>query len=44
MEYSVHDTKNWTNFKVIEFEPKPFEDYDIDIQIEYCGVCGSDVS
>ncbi|KAF9464013.1 NADPH-dependent alcohol dehydrogenase [Collybia nuda] len=41
--YAVHDTKNWTTFELIDFEPKPFEDYDIDIKIEYCGVCGSDV-
>jgi alcohol dehydrogenase (NADP+) len=27
----------------MEFEPKPFEGYDVDIKIEYCGVCGSDL-
>lgn len=27
----------------IQFKPKPFEEYDIDIKIEACGVCGSDV-
>lgn len=26
-----------------QFTPKPFEEYDIDIKIEACGVCGSDV-
>jgi len=26
-----------------QFKPKPFEDRDIDIKIEACGVCGSDV-
>jgi len=41
---SVHDTKNWDKLDVIDFKPKRFEDYDIDIKIEYCGVCGSDVS
>lgn len=40
---SVHDTKHWEQFKVIDFEPKKAEDYDIDIKIEFCGVCGSDV-
>jgi hypothetical protein len=40
---SVHDTKKWHDFKLIEFQPKAFEDYDVDIKIEYCGVCGSDV-
>jgi hypothetical protein len=41
---SVTDTKIWDQLKLIDFEPKKFEDYDIDIKIEYCGVCGSDVS
>lgn len=27
----------------LQFKPKPFEDRDIDIKIEACGVCGSDV-
>ena len=26
-----------------QFKPKPFEDHDVDIKIEACGVCGSDV-
>ena len=25
------------------FQPKPWEESDIDIQITHCGVCGSDV-
>ncbi|KAF8153810.1 chaperonin 10-like protein [Crassisporium funariophilum] len=41
--YAIHDTKNWDKFDVIDFKPKQFGDYDIDIKIEYCGVCGSDV-
>ncbi|KIM37785.1 hypothetical protein M413DRAFT_30702 [Hebeloma cylindrosporum] len=41
--YAVTDTEKWDELKVIDFEPKKFEDYDIDIKIEYCGVCGSDV-
>jgi alcohol dehydrogenase (NADP+) len=27
----------------IQFKPKPFTSRDIDIQVEACGVCGSDV-
>jgi len=41
--YAIHDTKKYTDFQVVDFEPKRAEDYDIDIAIEYCGVCGSDV-
>lgn len=26
-----------------DFQPKPFEEFDIDIEVEYCGVCGSDL-
>ncbi|KAF7935455.1 uncharacterized protein EAE97_008362 [Botrytis byssoidea] len=26
-----------------EFEPKPFEETDVDIQITHCGICGSDM-
>jgi len=36
-----HD--NWSDFKKQEFKAKPFEEYDIDIKIDACGVCGSDV-
>lgn len=31
------------DFKLISFEPKTFESFDIDVKIEYCGVCFSDV-
>lgn len=35
--------ENWSTFKKTEFELKPFEDDDVDIAIDACGVCGSDV-
>ncbi|KAF8639289.1 hypothetical protein AX17_001600 [Amanita inopinata Kibby_2008] len=41
--YAIHDTKHWDEFQVIDFKPKEPGDYDIDIKIEYCGVCASDV-
>ncbi|KAF9477446.1 GroES-like protein [Pholiota conissans] len=41
--YAVDDTEHWDQPKLIDFEPKRFEDYDVDVKIEYCGVCGSDV-
>jgi alcohol dehydrogenase (NADP+) len=31
------------DFTKQEFQPKPFEDYDVDIKIEACGICGSDL-
>jgi len=29
-----------TDFKVIDFKSKTMEDYDVEIKISYCGVCG----
>ena len=26
-----------------EFEPKPWEENDVDIKVECCGICGSDL-
>jgi alcohol dehydrogenase (NADP+) len=27
----------------VKFKPKPFGDFDVDVKIVACGVCGSDV-
>lgn len=41
--FAVHSTEKWSDFKRYEYKPKPLEDYDIDIKIHACGVCGSDL-
>ncbi|KZF19537.1 NADP-dependent alcohol dehydrogenase 6 [Xylona heveae TC161] len=41
--FMIESQDKWSDFSKKEFDPKPFEDYDIDIQVEACGVCGSDV-
>ncbi|KAK3682437.1 NADP-dependent alcohol dehydrogenase 6 [Podospora appendiculata] len=41
--FCVDEPKTWNQFQKKELKPKPFEDNDIDVQIECCGVCGSDV-
>lgn len=41
--FQVNGPDTWLEFHKNEFQPKPFGDYDIDIKIECCGVCGSDV-
>jgi len=41
--FMVTDSKTWSTFHKQEFKLKPFEDHDIDIAIDACGVCGSDV-
>ncbi|EOO02138.1 putative nadp-dependent alcohol dehydrogenase 6 protein [Phaeoacremonium minimum UCRPA7] len=41
--FQVNGPDSWTEFHKNEFQPKPFGDYDVDVEIECCGVCGSDV-
>jgi len=41
--FTVESPKTWNTFKKTEIKPKPFGEYDIDVKIEACGVCGSDV-
>lgn len=31
------------NMKWAEFEPKPWEETDVDIKVTHCGICGSDL-
>lgn len=39
----VVDYDDWLHPKTFEYKPQEFRDYDIDIEIEACGVCGSDI-
>ncbi|KAF1934666.1 NADP-dependent alcohol dehydrogenase C [Clathrospora elynae] len=41
--FTVTDIKNWSTFKRQELPLKKFEEHDVDIAIEACGVCASDV-
>ncbi|KLU86596.1 hypothetical protein MAPG_05608 [Magnaporthiopsis poae ATCC 64411] len=41
--FCVDSPKTWNKFYKHELKPKPFEEHDIDVKIEACGVCGSDV-
>lgn len=41
--FQIEDPKHWTDFKLNELKPKPFGDYDVDIKIQACGVCASDL-
>ncbi|KAF2658455.1 GroES-like protein [Lophiostoma macrostomum CBS 122681] len=41
--FTVTDIKNWSTFKRQEVPLKPFEETDVDIAIDACGVCASDV-
>jgi len=41
--FQVASAQTWTEFHKNEFQPKPFGDYDVDIKIQACGVCSSDI-
>lgn len=41
--FQVKSPDTWTEFHKNEFDVKPFGDYDVEIKIEACGVCSSDV-
>lgn len=41
--FCVDSPDTWNKFYKAELTPKPFGDHDIDVQIDACGVCGSDV-
>ncbi|ODQ78819.1 hypothetical protein BABINDRAFT_162501 [Babjeviella inositovora NRRL Y-12698] len=40
--YAIDNSTNWNKSKLTSYAPKAFEANDIDIEIECCGVCGSD--
>ncbi|KAI7521774.1 NADPH-dependent medium chain alcohol dehydrogenase, partial [Hortaea werneckii] len=41
--FMIEDQKKWQDFKKQEFKLKTFEDRDVDVAIECCGVCASDL-
>lgn len=41
--FGVYSPQEWNHPKKHTFAPKNFYDGDIDIKIDFCGVCGSDV-
>jgi alcohol dehydrogenase (NADP+) len=41
--FCVDSPKTWNKFHKDQLTPKPFGPNDVDVQIEACGVCGSDV-
>lgn len=43
-EADIQDTKNYQNFTVRDYKLKTECPHDVTIAIEFCGVCGSDVS
>lgn len=41
--FGFDKSKNWNELKLVEYEHKPLSENDIVIEVECCGVCGTDV-
>ncbi|OKL56158.1 hypothetical protein UA08_08454 [Talaromyces atroroseus] len=41
--YGAKSAEKWTNLEKFQFKPKTFEEFDVDIKIDFCGICGSDL-
>lgn len=41
--FQVESAETWQDFHKNEFQPKPFGDYDVDVKVECCGICASDL-
>ncbi|CAM9022407.1 unnamed protein product [Wickerhamomyces anomalus] len=41
--FAISDPKEWSAPKLTSFEPKHFGDNDVDIEVECCGVCASEL-
>jgi alcohol dehydrogenase (NADP+) len=41
--FASFSAEKWSDFKLHEYKPRAFTEYDVDVKISHCGVCGSDV-
>ncbi|KAH8116026.1 GroES-like protein [Phellopilus nigrolimitatus] len=41
--YGITDADKWSDFSLVEYPSKNWEETDVEIAITHCGVCGSDV-
>ncbi|RPA87976.1 GroES-like protein [Ascobolus immersus RN42] len=41
--YACFGSDTYNKFELYNWTPRPFRDYDIDVKVEYCGICGSDL-
>lgn len=41
--FQVQSPDTWTEFHKNKFDTKPFGDHDVEVKIECCGVCASDI-
>jgi alcohol dehydrogenase (NADP+) len=41
--FQVVDPAKYKEFRKQSFQPRPFGDYDVDVEIDCCGLCSSDI-
>ena len=41
--FAINDPSKWDNPKLVSYEPKKFGPHDLDIEIECCGICASEL-
>lgn len=41
--FAITDPKDWDQPKLTSYEPKKFGEHDIDIEVECCGICASEL-
>ena len=41
--FAINDPKDWATPKLTSFEPKAFGPHDVDIEVECCGICASEL-
>ena len=41
--FRAQSHQDWSTFKKESWKPKQWEDRDVDVKIDACGICGSDV-
>ncbi|KAI5120879.1 hypothetical protein M0805_002979 [Coniferiporia weirii] len=41
--YAVTDRNRWSDFSLVNFPSKNWEETDVEVAITHCGVCGSDI-
>lgn len=41
--YAIHDTAKYNESEKISFKPRTLLENDVEIKVDYCGICGSDV-
>ncbi|CAH6720249.1 NADP-dependent alcohol dehydrogenase 6 [[Candida] jaroonii] len=41
--FAITDTSKWSDAKKIEFKPRTLGGKDVEVKVDHCGICGSDI-